>query len=454
MPVLQLKRHEQIMRDIIGRTVVRSNLSDITDTSQWKWVISGVSRELDEVYYQLGRLRDVFDIKTAYGDDLDERAADIAPGTVSRISATKAIGTVQFSRTGTTGTVIIPAGTIVKTADGTTFSTTLQTQILNTQTTSEFVSIIAELPGSEGNVPSGTIVKFGAKIPGVDAVTNTAATIQGSPVESDDSLKNRLLAFIASLSRSTVEALEFLALGATDPTSGKIVKYSKCIEDIVEFGKVILYIDDGAGSASELGSAVTAEVVINSAVGGEEFLYLDQYPIDNINSTLTVNSDVRGTLTLGTDYYINPTNGQLKFVPALILNERITASYTPFTNLIPHVQKLVDGDANDRANYPGYRAAGTRVQVLSPTIVSISVEAVITVLEGADITTAISECQRLVVDYINTVGISGDIIRNEIIDIIMGVTGVSDVDVIAPASNIVVLDDQLPRASTATVLIS
>ena len=196
-------------------------------------------------------------------------------------------------------------------------------------------------------------------------------------------------------------------------------------------------------------------MVIASALGGEEFLNTVEFPIDDTGaSTLTVTSDIRGALVRGTEYFLNPANGQLKFDPALVATEEITIDYTPWINLIAHVQKIVDGDPTDRLNFPGFRAAGVRVIVLSPTIVPIGVEATLTVTTGTDLATAVASATNAVQNYINNVGISGDIIRNELIERIMGVSGVTDVDLVTPASNVVVLDDQLPRTNTGIINIT
>ncbi len=452
MPQVQLKRYEQIIADIVGRVCGGSALSDLADTSEFKSIIAGVSREIDEAYYQLTRLRAVFDLNSASGADLDSRAAEIQPGTITRTLARKAIGTVQFSRTGTTGTVTIPAGTVVKTSSGVSFITTIQTQILDGQTTSGLISIIAVEVGTAGNVAAGTIVAFGSKIAGVDAVTNTTGTTQGRDIETDNVFRRRLFSYIATLSQCTANSVEGLVLGAQDPTSGKVVQFAKVINDIANPGKSILYIDDGAGTAQELGTAISNEVVIGAALGGEEVLYLDSFPVDDVGSTLSIMSDSRGTLTRDTDYFLDPTNGQLKFVPSLNVSERITANYTPFVNLIAHVQKIVNGDTNDAENFPGYKAGGVRMQVLSPSIVTVAVEAVLTIddsIEGTALTTVTTNVRNAILDYINTVGISGDIIQNRLIDRIMGITGVTDVNLITPTSNVVVLDDQLPRNTTS-----
>lgn len=452
MPQVQLRRFEQIQAQHIGRVVARTGLSDVSDTSGVKNVLAADAREQDQAYFQMTRLRDLFDLRTAAGEDLDERVQEIAPGDLQRIQAQAAIGNVVFGRTGTTGTVTIASGTVVQTSTGTLFRTTRQGQITAGSSTSGDVPVIAAVPGIEGNVAAGAISGFASKPAGVDTVSNGAALTQGRDKEADSSFRQRALNYTASLARSTVAALEFVAVGLQDATNGRSVVFAHVFEDPVDRGLSILYIDDGAGTAAELGTPVTSEVVIASALGGEEFLQLDTAPVD-LNSTLTIVSGgtgARGTLTLGTDYYLDPTNGRLYFTPALSVGESISASYTPFINLIATVQKVINGDPADRVNFPGYRAAGTQVRVLSPTVAPIQVQGVLTVDGGR--AEAVAAAEAAVQDYINNAGISADIIRNEIIDRIMGVDGVIDVDLQLPATNLTILDDQIARVTTASLL--
>jgi len=454
MPAVQLQRFEQILERMISRVVARTKLSDVGDSSAFKHLLAATAREIDEAYYQMTRLRDLFDLKTATGEDLDERAAEIQPGTISRLRASRAVGEVVFSRAGTVGTIIIPTGTVVKTGDNKLFRTTIQTSINAGNTASQAVSITSNNPGADFNVPAGTIVRFGSKIPGVDAVINNAATTQGTDDESDDAFRARILAYIASLSRCTVEALEFITTGITDSVSGKSVVFSSVFEDPLDRGNVTIYVDDGAGTAAELGTEIVSEVVIASALGGEEFLYLDETPVAFDLSPTTITSSVRGVLTLSTDFFINPANGQLYFTPALVPGEQITATYTPYVNLIPLVQKVVDGDPSDRTNFPGYIAAGIRAIVKAPVVTNPSVEATLTLEPGVNRSSAIAAAVLAVQNYINTRGISGDIIRNELVERIMGVSGVVDVNLVLPSSNINVLDNEIARVSTGNINIT
>ncbi len=182
MPRFQPKRHEQIFKQMIARLVARTDLSDVGDVSVWKHVLAAASRQDDEQYYQMVLLLLLFSIDTATGDDLDERAKDIQPSVISRILSAKSVGTVVFSREGTTGTVSIPTGTLVKTSAGLVFRTTTTGTISPTSgeqvagngvgRDSNLVSVIAEEAGLAGNVSVGTVSKFVSKPSGVDEVTS------------------------------------------------------------------------------------------------------------------------------------------------------------------------------------------------------------------------------------------------------------------------------------------
>ena len=540
MPQFQLQKFEQIMARAVSRTVSRTDLSDVTDSSGFKHFLAAFSREIDEAYYQMDRLKDLFDLDKASGIDLDERAKNIQPATLTRTLSRAAAGGVIFTRATTIGTITIASGTVVKTASGILFQTTVQTQILAGGTDSVLTGIAASERGVSGNVDPGTIVKFGSTIPGVDSVTNPAATLQGRDEEGDDAFRSRIKEFIKSLARSTVDALEFVALGVVDD-SGKEVIFSHLFEDPLDAGKGILYIDDGFGTAEETlvsspdgdisdisasaggeqtitdngeglfltsmigrdfviagalaanngthiildvptantvvidngtgtaetpGSAtwdVGPEIVTRglagpppgSAVGGEEFLLLDNKPVKTeALPALTVTSSTRGALVLNTDVYLNPSAGRLYFTPALAAAEVITAEYTYFSGLISAVQKVVDGDENDRDNFPGYRAGGINIRVLTPDVVVVAVEATLIFEEGVDASGVIASAETVVSEYINNLGISKDVVRNELIEQIMGVVGVHDLTLVLPASNVPILDDEIPRSLAANISIT
>jgi uncharacterized phage protein gp47/JayE len=471
VPRFQPQRFEQILTKMIARVVARTDLSDVADSSTVKHLLAASARADDEQYYQMTLLLQLFSIDSATGDDLDERAKDIQPSIMQRRAASKAAGTVIFTRAGTSGSVIIPLGTKVKTAGGVIFTTTALGSITPASSEqisghgigrdSAEVSVIADQPGSTGRVAGATIIKFVSKPAGVDEVTNPSAfSVGGLDKESDDDFRNRLKQFISGLARSTVGALESGVIGAQDPTSGATILFSKAVEDLVTLGRVVLYIDDGLGTA-ESTAEITGENVteglsgppVNSAVGGEETLFLNNKPIKT-SVTFTLTSSSRGALVQNTHYTVNQASGQIQFDPALVATEVITADYTYYTGVIQLAQKIVDGDPDDRANYPGLRAAGVLVIVAIPQVLLQNVAATVVIKEGYDQDEVRTAVEQAIKDYINSLSISGDVIRNELIKRIMEVTGVFNINLTTPATDIILLDDQLPRTTDANITVS
>lgn len=468
MPVLQIKRQAQIQENIVNRVVGNSALSDLADSSGFKHLAVAFARELDAAYFQLSNLRRLFSIDSARGDDLDARARDIQPGRLRRSSNRRAVGTIVFSRrTNDLSTVIIPAGTVAITDTGIKVRTTQQTQITATTTAivssgvgldSGLVSAQAVEAGEAGNIASGSAVRLSARVAGVDSVTNPSAFTLGRDRETDQAFRTRLKSYVRSLARCTVEALEFAAVGLKSGTAE--VVFAHVFEDLVNRGDVTLYIDDGAGTAETTASATGENVTLglagppaDTAVGGEEFLRLDNWPVRE-TSPITISSSTRGTLTPGVDYALNPANGRLKFLTPLSAAEIISANYTYFTGLISEVQRVVDGDPNDRLNYPGFRAAGALVRVLSPGVVSQNVAATLTILEGFDQTTVRANVESAISSYINNLGISGDVVRAELIERIMATNGVYNVNLTQPTADQVILDDEIPRIDSSGITIS
>ena len=540
MPRFATKRYDQILTHFLAKVVSRTKLSDISDSSVLKHILAAVARGIDELYYNASLLRDLFDIDRATGEDLDERAKEILPGLITRIQATKASGNVVFTRSGTTGTTTIPIGTKVVTAGGRVFTTTAVGTITATspeQITghgvgrdSNLTPVVADVAGSAGNVAPNTIIKFQQKPAGIDEVTNPSATAYGDDEETDDAFRARIKLYVSSLARSTVNAIESGVLGQQDPDTGQTILFAHAVEDIVDRGEVILYIDDGTGSAEStditegtdlsatytwngtttVTTADTSEVSVgdfiglksdnqlfeidsivantsvtilnpgaltiptgattsrknpenmteglgggggDAAVGGEEDLYLENVPIKDAEARYIVSS-LRGVLTENTHYIYNSADGHVVFSPALSADEYVFSMYTYYTGLIALGQLIVDGDPDDRATYPGLRAAGVRVTVQTPTVLIQNIVGTVTVKDGYDNESVESDVVEAIKEYINGLGISGDVLRAELISRMMGVTGVYNVGLTTPAADVIILDDQMARTTGVNISIN
>lgn len=537
MPKLQIRRRDEIFRDIINAVVARTDLSDVTDTSTVKHTAGAVARQIAEVYFQFTRLAALFDFNEASGVDLDERSKEIFGGTRPRLGARRAVGKLTFSRsTATPAAVSVATGSAGKDSEENIVESVEVTTIL-ASATSAVAAARARDPGAAGNVESGALVWVGKPV-GVDTIEVSQAFTGGRDRETDDEFRARLLALVGSLSRCTPQALEFGVLDAIDPDgSGRSIQYAHVYEDSAAPGTAEVFIDDGAGTvetseevegvesssgtltgpdidgdmtftassgtpftAAMVGSYVsfvaattaanngaflvkssptTASVTfanasgvaeafpgafavgelvtlglagpsINSAVGGEEYLDLANIAIVPGTETLIIHrGNANGILlTRGVDYLIRNTNGRIRFTPALLSSDRVIADYFRYTGLIRHAQRIVDGDTADRVNFPGWRAAGVDVQVAVPTVRAQAVTCILVVAAGYTRSVVITSVEQAINRYINSLGISGDVVTNEIIERIMGVPGVTDVRLISPVcttASTVMLDHELAR---------
>ncbi len=456
------QRYEDILQRMINKVVARTDLTDLNETSSFKTVLAACARGLDEVYFEVSNLLKAFSLSTAAGSDLDRRAAEFPPDGLTRILAVKATGPLVFSRVVAGGLVNIPVGTRVE-VPGENPAIVAVTTAAGTigvgNVDSAPISATMEKTGVRGNVAASTLTKFkGAKPAGVDSVTNQSVFAGGLDQESDDDFRTRIRAYTRTLSRCTIEALEYIALTAVTGTGQRVV-YSKCVEDPISFGKVTLYVDDGAGTA-ESSTALAAVENLTSGVefpgdvaqGGEQYLYLDNFPVKSPGASF--NLELNGNpLTLGVDYTLNAASGQVYMITPLTAGDVVESpvgGYTWFTGLIKEVQRHVDGDAADRINYPGWRAAGVLVIVRSPTIQSISVAGTITVLDGFTVADVVADVATAIAQYINGLGIGGEVVLAKIIEVSMSVPGVFDCAFTAPTANVAILPDQLPRTNVTT----
>jgi uncharacterized phage protein gp47/JayE len=179
--------------------------------------------------------------------------------------------------------LIIPSGTIVKIPANNQnpqiqYVTLRDAVIPAGEDTVNGVQVIAQVPGSQGNALINTITQFETiPFPGA-AVSNTSSFSDGSDVETDTQLRNRIKAYSTTLARGTAPAIIAAVKGVSDPDDDKQV-VSAVITEPVSIGEPsILYIDDGSGfQPSYAGQSV--DVLLSNANGTEQYLQLANFPL-------------------------------------------------------------------------------------------------------------------------------------------------------------------------------
>jgi uncharacterized phage protein gp47/JayE len=129
--------------------------------------------------------------------------------------------------------------------------------------------------------------------------------------------------------------------------------------------------------------------------------------------------------------------------------------YNYYTGLMRTVQRVIDGFEPEISTYPGRRALGSRIEVMPPITVEISLILNITTRYGVNLTDVISDAKSVIVQYVNGLGVGDDVILSEIITRVMSIYGVEAVTFTTPSPSeerIFILSDQ--KALTKPELIS
>lgn len=156
----------------------------------------------------------------------------------------------------------------------------------------------------------------------------------------------------------------------------------------------------------------------------------------------------------GSDGFVQITGGSanvaLDFSTELL---RGIAAYDYWTGLIDLVHRTIYGDDTDLVSFPGVGASGVVFRVLAPTVKEITVELDVTLREGVSISSLENEIRSAVSGYVNNLGVGQDVVIEEIRAAVIDISGVTDVDLNEPDSNIAIADNELARVSDADILI-
>ncbi len=185
-------------------------------------------------------------IKTRIGFDKGLLLTPFQAFNFDREAGQAASGSVIFSRTGTIGTVSIAIGTVVSTSDGTRFETTALGSIINGNTDSAAIAILAEDTGTDGNVPANTITTITTPVVGVETVDNASGTTGGQNEETNSEYALRFQQYILGLGRSNINGLITGAKLVTGVRSASVIEHFPPVSSY----NATVYIDDGAGEAS------------------------------------------------------------------------------------------------------------------------------------------------------------------------------------------------------------
>lgn len=198
----------------------------------------------------------------ATGDDLTQLAAD--HWGIQRRGATKAVGTVTFTRASADATSqTIGIGSTVATArdsqgNDVQFVTTAAASWGISQNGTRTVTVEAVVEGISGNLSGGNLItRLVSTSPAGGIYTITASTqpAGGSEIEIDSELRDRVRLYPSTLRRGTLGALEY---GAKSTSTIAVAKAS-AVQDTT--GLVTVYVSDASGNSTGTPKQVQASTV-------------------------------------------------------------------------------------------------------------------------------------------------------------------------------------------------
>lgn len=191
---------------------------------------------------------------TSEGADLDSWMDDFA---LARLPAVAAIGQVRFARFATTEAVVVPVGTLVRTADAgqgagqgfavradaghVAWNAGLGGYVMGAGVGSVTVPVQAEVAGSAGNVLAGSITLIADALGGVDTVANDWALAGGLDAETDAALRLRFRDYLASRSRATPVAVGHAVASLRQGLRWRVAEG-------IGTGMFTVTVDDGSGA--------------------------------------------------------------------------------------------------------------------------------------------------------------------------------------------------------------
>jgi hypothetical protein len=191
-----------------------SPLTDINIGSVTRTLTEAIGREVATVYQQINQA-----YLAGFIDTAERQALDLVVSilNVQRQTKDDAVGLVTFFRNpAVPDNIIIPAGTVLTTADGKKAFATVELRALQRGQVQIEVPIRAmpKFKGALGLTGPNTITVQAQPVTGIDHITNLDATVQLGQDETDEQLRARARAVVRGLSKGTIAALVVAATQA------------------------------------------------------------------------------------------------------------------------------------------------------------------------------------------------------------------------------------------------
>lgn len=241
---------------------MRASTSKVTDFnigSVVRTLVEAAAAEIDELYQRmLIGLREAIPV-SVYNSFSFERLDPIPASGLVRVSITPA-----------GADVMIPAGTVFSAAGAALTYTSSEDALIEAGDSFVDIQVVASDVGVAGNIAPARVFTLTPPPPGFVSASNLTAFINGLDRETDDARKQRFIAYIDSLNRGTVKALEYglKTTAILDPNGNPIERVASASiiepwlsDPLQPVALVKCYVHNGVGSTSSALVTRAAEVI-------------------------------------------------------------------------------------------------------------------------------------------------------------------------------------------------
>lgn len=201
----QVKSALSITASMINRVrSVTRKLTDFNPGSKIRTLLEAVAQEIDELYQQL-----LIGIREAIG------TSTYTTFDFPLLAATAATGLVRVTITPAAADITIAVGAVLTRDDGAVTYTALASVTIAASSSYGDVPVAATVAGTLGNLAAGTGFSMTTPPAGFVSALALGDFVTGSAAETEALRKARFAAFIASLPRATVAALQYALLRKT-----------------------------------------------------------------------------------------------------------------------------------------------------------------------------------------------------------------------------------------------
>ena len=429
--------------------VISTTLTDFSIGSILNSIFYAVSNAIADLYATAQNVYTASFVKTAEGDDLDDRVADF---TLRRRRSTRSSGFVTFYRNGqTTSDIIISSNTTVKTITtdlipGLEYKTTLEATLPVTIFDEEIEYLPNKVSYDLFTRKVYDITKLVAMINGVsdvqltknvdyylDSTDETRAKIVFNQTIVPDLYSQFKVTYSPLSIDIPVQASNSGSL--SNVTFGTIVN---CQSKPAGIDEVINYESTSGGTDNETDDELRNRVPLflgSLSKGTKDALKAAALSIDGVKNANIIEPD--------------PPNG----IVTIFIDDGSGGSTV---ELIRAVKDKINGTTNGVENNleSGIRSAGIAVNVTSPTVKQIVVNATVTLSIGYDAEIVKNQIITNIGQWLNSHATGENVLRAELIRIIKEVDGVYNIDLSTLSINGLLLGDITVNTSEAARLSS